>query len=628
MRIALLYPPPWKLPPKGSAPVRAQGPSPAVIEPSEGPPDDYRDGDLDGDFYQIPYGLLSLAAQAIRAGHQVKVLNLSAYAWADVMEVIAGLDAELFGMSCWTANRRGVGYVADAIRHQHPAAHIVVGGPHAAPLATDMLKHHAAIDTVTFGESEQTFLELVGRLTEGQNTVGLAGSAYRRSGLIERGPARANIPDLDSLAPPQEHFATHIMMTSRGCPWACTFCGAESQWGRGFRGNSVSYVLDSIEQSLAKLPVKLIQIKDDTFTTNRKRVLELCRGIRERKLNFLWSCDTRVDLLTDELLREMRLAGCQRLSLGVESGSQTIIENVDKKITVEEILESTALAKKWGIRVRYFMMLGNRGETTETFRETLAFLERARPHEYIFSCLSIYPGTHDFASAEAAGWLSSDVYFQGNFQELKIPYDADERCTTEMNAWFRGHSGLQRLHRPSVAELTAIVERTQGHPAALVDLAGAQFHAGELDEAEGLLRRALEGGFPAPGLVLNYLACIACKRQDYDAMMAHFSEAALRDPQHAVLIRNVETARRWFREQGPTRGLPLELSAHHDFQLLERTAQPTLPGPLPPTWRAWPPPGVRPEAAAGTGADSVTASEVARIGSTKALGDRRRLPVL
>ena len=115
-------------------------------------------------------------------------------------------------------------------------------------------------------------------------------------------------------------------MTSRGCPWACTFCGAETSWGRGFRGNSVDYVLDALEARARRLPVKMIQIKDDTFTTNKKRVLELCRGIRERKLKFLWSCDTRVDVLNEELLYEMRLAGCQRLSLGVESGSQPILD--------------------------------------------------------------------------------------------------------------------------------------------------------------------------------------------------------------------------------------------------------------------------------------------------------------
>src|SRR5882762_5806995 len=112
MRIALLYPPPWKMAEKGM--VSTFG--------ADGPPDEYHEGDLDPDFYQTPYGLFSLGAQALRAGYQVKVLNLSAYAWRDVENVIAQLDAELYGMSCWTANRRGVAFAARAIRQHHPGA--------------------------------------------------------------------------------------------------------------------------------------------------------------------------------------------------------------------------------------------------------------------------------------------------------------------------------------------------------------------------------------------------------------------------------------------------------------------------------------------------------------------------
>src|SRR5262249_17948741 len=209
----------------------------------------------------------------------------------------------------------------------------------------------------------------------------------------------------------------------------CTFCGAETTWGRGFRGQSVPAVLDSLENALARLPVRMIQIKDDTFTTNKKRVLEICQGIRERKLQFFWSCDTRVDVLSDELLREMRLAGCQRLSLGVESGSPTILKAIHKKITTDKIIESTNLAKKYGVEVRYYMMLGNRGETRETFHETLDFLERAKPHQYLFSCLSIYPGTIDFDDAEKAGWLNREVYFSGRFQEYKTPFDSSPEDT-------------------------------------------------------------------------------------------------------------------------------------------------------------------------------------------------------
>src|SRR5579862_4950786 len=92
VRIALIYPPPWKVAEKGAEPFA-----------EDGPPAGYREGDLDADFYQAPYGLFALGAQALRAGHQVKVLNLSAFAWPKVEEIVQKLDADLWGMSCWTA---------------------------------------------------------------------------------------------------------------------------------------------------------------------------------------------------------------------------------------------------------------------------------------------------------------------------------------------------------------------------------------------------------------------------------------------------------------------------------------------------------------------------------------------
>ncbi len=577
MKVALLYPPPWKIAETGQP----------DFPPGEGPPADFRDGDLDADFYQLPYGLLTLAAEAVEAGHRVKVFNLSAFSWSRVEQAVRGLDADVFGMSCWTANRRGVRMVADLIRRCHPKAHVVVGGPHATPLAKEILERYAAIDTVCLGESEHTFIELLGRLTRGQSTTGVAGTVFRSNRGVERAAPRPAIKDLDTLAQPHRYFTSHILMTSRGCPWACTFCGAETTWGRGFRGHSVGYVVDQLELAASKLPVKMIQIKDDTFTANAKRAKAICREIRRRGLNLLWSCDTRVDVLSEELLMEMRWAGCQRLSLGVESGSNTILKNIDKKIDAATIIAATQMAKSYGIQVRHYMMLGNRGETLETFRETLDFLDRARPHQFIFSCLSIFPGTRDFSRAEAEGWLDRSVFFEGDFQELKTPFDASEETTRAMNEWFAGHSGLQEHYLEDSRAAQAIVDKVGEYHAAYMDLGAAHLREGNLSEAERCILRALELGYPVPGLAYNHLACIALERGDIEGMQDHFMTAARTDPQHHVLMRNVQAARAWFQERGPERGIPLRLAARHDFQLLERTQQPTLPGPLPDDFVDW-----------------------------------------
>jgi radical SAM superfamily enzyme YgiQ (UPF0313 family) len=578
MRIALLYPPPWKMPLAGEAP-----------DPIDGPPDGHHSSHLDGDFFQTPYGLFSLGAQAIRAGHQVKVFNLSAYAWTVVEGVIAALDADVFGMSCWTSNRRGVALVAKLIKKLHPKATVIVGGPHASALGKELMEHHDAIDVVCEGESEETFLALLERRAEGKPLTGIAGSIYRDGARLVRAPERANIKQLDALAPPHAYFDTHILMTSRGCPWQCTFCGAETTWGRGFRGHSVRYVLDELEMALARLPVKMVQIKDDTFTTNKKRVVELCRGMRERGLKFLWSCDTRVDVLDDELLREMRLAGCERLSLGVESGSAKVLAEMDKKITPDEIVASTELAKKWGIKVRYYMIVGARGETRETFEETLAFLQRARPHQFLFSCLAIYPGTRDFDDAEKAGWFDREVYFTEKFQEYVTPFDASDEDTAFFAEWFQKNRGLRTMYEPSVEECEAILARLPDHHAAHVDLAQAYGRAGRLDDAERHVRRALELEYPCPGLLHNDLACIAFARGDLAGTIAGLAEAVRVDPQHPVVLGNHVALQGWLDADGPASGKPLRLEARHGFELLERTMQPSLPGPLPKDFDAWTP---------------------------------------
>jgi hypothetical protein len=486
-----------------------------------------------------------------------------------------------------------------------------------------MLARHPDIDIVCTGESDLTFMELAERIERGHSTSGVAGTVYRVGSDIVQGPARDSVRDLDSLASPHRYFDTHILMTSRGCPWACTFCGAETSWGRGFRGHSVPYVLDALEAALPRYRVKMVQVKDDTFTTNKKRVIELCRGIRERRLNFLWSCDTRVDVLSEELLYEMRLAGCQRLSLGVESGSQRILDAIHKKITKEEILEAVEMAKKYGVHVRFYMMLGNRGETVDTFHETLEFLKAARPHQYIFSCLSIYPGTHDFQDAEAAGRLDRSIYFESDFQELKVPYDADENVTRVLRDWFSANHGLREGYLEGSDECRAVLGRLGDHHAAHLDLGGALFREGVLDPAEHHVRRSIELGFPAPGLAYNYLALIAHARGDLEGMKAHFLTAARTDPQHQVLIANVEAARSWFAARGPERGLPLELVGRHDFRLFERTRQPTLPGPLAADVHEWEPPGEP----ALDGADSPT---ILRIdsGNESLPFQSRRLPVV
>jgi tetratricopeptide (TPR) repeat protein len=228
----------------------------------------------------------------------------------------------------------------------------------------------------------------------------------------------------------------------------------------------------------------------------------------------------------------------------------------------------------------------------------MRFLERAKPHQYIFAALSVYPGTRDFDEAVKAGWLDGEFYFERDFQELKTTFDASDEDTRFMREWFLANKGLKDCYRETVEEYEAILERLGDHHAAHMDLGCAYYEVGRLDEAERHLKRALDLEYPAPGLALNTLACIAARRGDHRAMEAIFMDAMKRDPQHGVLVRNVQAVRAW--TQAGRMGT-LDLVGEHDFAFLERPAQPTLPGPLADDYATWHAPPPAPERPVGSG---------------------------
>ena len=226
MRIALIYPPPWKIEKPGAPPLPA----------GEGPPKGADDKKLlDNDFLQAPYGMLSIAAQAIAAGHAVTTLNLSNACWEKVTRCVERLEADVFGLSCVTANRRGAAMTADWIRRVHPGVHITFGGAHATALPREILAYHPSVDTVVIGEGEATFMDLLGHLAAERPVAGIPGTAWRCNGKVVVEPRRPPIENLDALVPPQAYFSMHKVVTSRGCPGNCTFCASNLIWGRSVR---------------------------------------------------------------------------------------------------------------------------------------------------------------------------------------------------------------------------------------------------------------------------------------------------------------------------------------------------------------------------------------------------------
>ncbi|MCP4135070.1 MAG: radical SAM protein [bacterium] len=575
MRIILLHVPPWKIPgdsPAGVSSIKQENsggnnPLIPVFEPF-----------IEDDFAIMPYGLFSLAAQALRAGHDVSLYNIALFPWYEIEELIREIDAGLFGLSSFTANRRGMAAVARLIKELHPRAHVTAGGAFVSPLPAETLAHYEFIDTVVMGEGEETFMELVSRLEKAEPVVGIPGTAWRNGARIEIGPARPRIQDLDSLASPLDYFSTQIILSSRGCPGSCTFCASPATWGKKLTFHSDRYVLDMLETAVTRHGRRFLLIKDDTFTANKKRALSICRGIQKRNLNFLWSCDTRVDCLDEELLFAMRSAGCCRLSLGVESGSPEVLGNIKKRVSPEQVLKATRMAKKFGFQVRYYMMVGNRGETLASFRKSIDLIEQGLPNQYVFALLNLNPGTEDSALLYKKGIMCADDFFNSDFAALLFCDAESLDARRSMIEWLYGHQGLQNYWDYSTEEYRHILKTLPNLGAANIDLAGALCREGREDEAEFYLERALELGYPE-GFIYNYRACIAAERKEFRVMIENLEKGRACYPHH-IIMKNLQLARNWLNQGGPDCGLPLNLEARHDFEVNLKKEQPLLPGPI------------------------------------------------
>jgi len=181
------------------------------------------------------------------------------------------------------------------------------------------------------------------------------------------------------------------IISSRGCPFNCCYCGSHVVFGRGTRFRSVRNVVAEIEHIIETMGYRGMNFHDDTFCLNRKRVFELSSEFA--KLNIVWRCLSRVDTVDEEMLLAMQKAGCKELILGVESGSQKVLNRLQKGTTVEQNLKAMKLTKKAGIQLKVGIIVGSPGETWETVEETKKLLKECPPDFWNVSVLTPFPGS-------------------------------------------------------------------------------------------------------------------------------------------------------------------------------------------------------------------------------------------
>jgi anaerobic magnesium-protoporphyrin IX monomethyl ester cyclase len=338
-----------------------------------------------------PLGLLSVAAFLEQSGHTVFVHDCLGPGPS------CGLDAhitrilkhhpDLVGFSATTSGFPDGYAMAERIKNLRPQVMVVFGGVHVSALGGRILEDYPRIDAICMGEGETTLLELA----DGRSPGTINGLVWRDNGRSIINPVREHLPDLDALPfPAYEKLSgfpkgynlplfSYIrtpgatMVTSRGCPYQCSYCD-RSVFKRGFRYNSAGYIHAHMRYLRMRFGVRHINIYDDLFTLNRERIETLCTLLRTRPLGMHFNCAVRIGHADDELLRNLKQAGCLMVSLGIESGDPDLLAVHKPGVYLDEVKQTVRRIQSAGLRAKGLFMMGLPGETVISIQKTSDFV--------------------------------------------------------------------------------------------------------------------------------------------------------------------------------------------------------------------------------------------------------------
>uniref|UniRef100_C6E5U4 Radical SAM domain protein n=1 Tax=Geobacter sp. (strain M21) TaxID=443144 RepID=C6E5U4_GEOSM len=355
-----------------------------------------------------PLGLGYLMARARLLGHQVFFVDcyLEAAAFdAEAFFSMYRVDAVALYLNtiCLTGGIDLLHAVARAREDGSFKGIILVGGPHTSVGAESIPDF---VDHIVIGEGEISLFEILdgqekGRIVQGKPWQDLDTLPFLPWDLFASLPYHKSIPWVEA-----DNVFT--MNTSRGCPFSCTFCSVKSVWGKSYRYQSAGRVLAEIRHLIEVYGVEGIYFREDHFTLNKARLLEFCRGVVSSGLQFVWACETRVDALDEESITLMASSGCKAVYLGVESGSQRMLDRLGKGIQLVEVERVLMLLKKHGIVSYCSFVAGIPGETFLDLLRTKALIRRTQPGAHAFAVYVGIPGSE----------LYREMLISGNYEHM------------------------------------------------------------------------------------------------------------------------------------------------------------------------------------------------------------------
>jgi len=395
-------------------------------------------GELARDEVYPPLGIAVLAAELEQKGYEVRLLDDSI---EEIEDLRAGMEwADVVCISSLTPNARRARELGKIAREEIGRP-VIMGGPHPTTNPEYFLSVGAA-DVCVQGEGDETLPELLEKLHQPETWDGIQGITFMRNGEQVATPRRALVRKINDLPFPAYHLFDIpkymrlmvnpgvTVMTSRGCPYACTFCDAEMT-PRQYRAMEPERTVDLLEFIIKKYNPPQIAIFDDLFTIQRKRVIAICKEIVRRGLYFEWICESRLDTMDFEMLRWMRKAGCVKIYYGLESGSPDVLVTMKKGLTPEKIVRGAQLNREVGMYFKYFILYGFPNEKHKDHLLTEEIVRKSRPNAVCVSVLQPIPGTEvyeqlkplllkDVADIEFHYWHSTETFKHPTFTHEEL----------------------------------------------------------------------------------------------------------------------------------------------------------------------------------------------------------------
>ncbi len=393
----------------------------------------------DGRIHYIPFPFFLAYATSLlkKEDKQARLIDSIAEGTNEdeLIKQIKIFNPELLVIETSTPSFRNDLRVISNICLNNPEASIALCGPHASVFPAEILKEQKLIKYVLIGEYEYTLLELVNSLENKLNLDSVPGLAYHNGSAVKINSPRRTINDLDILPwPDREDVPIYAfndafaglpvpnvqMLASRGCPFQCTYCLWPQTVYREhrYRPRAPEKVADEMEYLVGHFNFKAVYFDDDTFNIDKEHVLDICDQITKRKIKIPWAIMARADLMDAETLERMSLAGLYAVKYGIESAGREVLENCKKDMDLEKVKDVILLTKKMGIKVHLAFCIGLAGETRESIRETLRFIEDTKPDSLQFSIAVPFPGTEYFDYLKSKGWLISEDWsdYDGNYK--------------------------------------------------------------------------------------------------------------------------------------------------------------------------------------------------------------------